>query len=181
MTATWTLPAWAVLATVLGLVLALLLAAVALLVGRRDRAASRLADDVLRAEVAALAAEVARWQGRRAPAGARASRDPADPTGAAAPAVAEFRITTLGEEPSAPGPVPTVAPPLFADTVLRETVVHATSLAAGVKRALAPETRARIRVEMRREVKRARKHRRAEAKRLLREQAARQRTAMDVA
>ncbi len=65
---------------------------------------------------------------------------------------------TLGE----PVPARVVPAPLFADLVLRESVVQAASLAAGVRRALAPQTRARIRVEMRQEVRRARKQRRTD-------------------
>lgn len=80
-------------------------------------------------------------------------------------------ITRLGEdEPVAPTPaVPVVEGRLFADLVLREGVVQAAALAHGVRRALAAETRHRIRVEMRRELKLARKQRRADlraAKRL---------------
>lgn len=80
-------------------------------------------------------------------------------------------ITRLGEdhdEESAPA-VPMVEGRLFADLVLRETVVQAASLAHGVRRALAPATRNRIRFEMRRELKLARKQRKADlraAKRL---------------
>jgi hypothetical protein len=65
--------------------------------------------------------------------------------------------------------------PLFADLVLRESVVQAASLASGLRRALAPETRNRIRFEMKREVKRARKQRRADLRRARREWEARQR------
>ena len=68
---------------------------------------------------------------------------------------------------------------LFADLVLRETVVKAASLAHGVRRALAPETRNRIRFEMRREVKRSRKQRRADTREARREWEARQRAASD--
>ena len=67
---------------------------------------------------------------------------------------------------------------LFADLVLRETVVKAAGLAHGVRRAWAPETRNRIRFEMKREVKRARKQRRADIKEARREWAARQRADM---
>ena len=49
---------------------------------------------------------------------------------------------------------------LFADLVLRESVVKGVSLVYGVRRALAPETRNRIRFQMRQEVKRSRKQRR---------------------
>ena len=78
-----------------------------------------------------------------------------------------FVITDLGLErstdPSAEPATP-VEPALFADIVLRETVVKAASLAHGVRRALDAETRNRIRFEMKREVKRARKQRRADTR-----------------
>jgi hypothetical protein len=90
----------------------------------------------------------------------------------------EFVITHLGE--TGPATAPAVAPvgapvvgvdavervdsALFADLVLRETVVKAASLTHGLRRALAPEVRNRIRFEMGREIKRARKQRRADLK-----------------
>jgi hypothetical protein len=67
---------------------------------------------------------------------------------------------------------------LFADIVAREAVVKAASWTHGVRRALAPEVRNRIRFEMRREVKRARKQRRADLKAALRDLQARERAAM---
>jgi hypothetical protein len=75
----------------------------------------------------------------------------------------EFVITDLGR------PEPPTAPvhldgPAFADVVLRETVVKAASLVHGIRRGLAPETRNRIRFEMRQEVRRSRKQRRADLK-----------------
>lgn len=86
------------------------------------------------------------------------------------PAEREYVITRLGEdEPAERAPVPMVEGRLFADQVLRESVVHAASLAHGVRRALAPATRNRIRFEMRRELKLARRQRKADlraAKRL---------------
>jgi hypothetical protein len=96
----------------------------------------------------------------------------------------EYVITHLGEPGTgleeagqagtAPVPVRLTAP-AFADTVLRETVVQTASLVQGVRRALAPETRNRIRFEMKREVKRARKDRKVEVKEALREYRARRR------
>jgi len=68
---------------------------------------------------------------------------------------------------------------LFADLVLRESVVKAGALAYGVRRALAPESRNRIRFEMGREVKRARKERRAELRAARRDVRARGRSALD--
>ena len=99
----------------------------------------------------------------------RPSRDHADAD--------EFVITRLGVEPESE-PVPTVEPRLFADLVLRESVVKAAALAYGVRRGLAPANRNRIWFEMRREVKRARKERRAEEREAIREWRARQRAAV---
>ena len=89
----------------------------------------------------------------------------------------EFVITRLGVEPESE-PVPTVEPRLFADLVLRESVVKAAALAYGVRRGLAPANRNRIWFEMRREVKRARKERKAEEREAIREWRARQRAAV---
>ena len=89
----------------------------------------------------------------------------------------EFVITRLGVEPESE-PVPTVEPRLFADLVLRESVVKASALAYGVRRGLAPANRNRIWFEMRREVKRARKERKAEEREAIREWRARQRAAV---
>jgi hypothetical protein len=66
---------------------------------------------------------------------------------------------------------------LFADIVARETVVKAASWTAGLRRALAPETRNRIRFHVRQEIRRAGRERRAETKRALRELRARERAA----
>jgi hypothetical protein len=64
---------------------------------------------------------------------------------------------------------------LFADIVARESAIKAVGLAHGLRRALAPEVRNRIRFEMKREVLRARKQRRADLKAALREFRARER------
>ena len=78
----------------------------------------------------------------------------------------DYVITTL----------PLVAPPAasvpddareaagFVSLAVGESLVRAVSLAHGVRRALSPENRQRIRFEMRREVKRARKQRRADTR-----------------
>lgn len=89
----------------------------------------------------------------------------------------EFVITNLGEPE--PEPAPQIDKTLFADIVLRETVVKAASFAHGLRRALDPETRNRIRFEMGREVKRARKQRRADTRQAVREWQARQRSGLD--
>src|SRR4051794_39672172 len=89
----------------------------------------------------------------------------------------EYLITRVGER-EVTEPAPTVPAPVFADLVLKETVVQTASLFHGLRRALAPETRNRIRFHMRQEVKRSRKQRRAELREVRREWAASQRAAM---
>jgi hypothetical protein len=87
----------------------------------------------------------------------------------------EFVITRVGEIEPPVEPVPTVPAPVFADLVLKETVVQTASLVQGLRRALAPETRNRIRFHVRQEVKRSRKQRRADERDFRRAWAARQR------
>jgi hypothetical protein len=95
------------------------------------------------------------------------------------PAATEYVITGLGDEAPPGGVAPSrVDGPLFADIVLRETVVKAASLAHGVRRGLAPATRNRIRFEMKQEVRRSRKQRRADLKAAQRDLHARNRRAM---
>lgn len=67
---------------------------------------------------------------------------------------------------------------LFADLVMRETVVKAAAFGYGVRRAMRPESRNRIRFEVKREVKRSRKARRDEFKQVRREMRDRQRAAV---
>jgi hypothetical protein len=102
-------------------------------------------------------------------------------TGAGAPSStngdAEYVITRLGDELENE-PAPAVEPRLFADIVLRESVVKAASFVYGVRRGLSPANRNRIWFEMRREVKRARKERKAEEREAVREWRARQRAAV---
>lgn len=89
----------------------------------------------------------------------------------------EYTITRVGDVVAAPDHAP-VRPPTpggFADLLLRESVIRLGSLAHGVRRALAPETRNRIRFEMKRDVKRARKQRRSDMRAAHREWQARQR------
>ena len=86
----------------------------------------------------------------------------------------EYRITGLGEpEPDAePAPLQRA---VFADLLLRESVIRLGSLGHGVRRAMSAETRNRIRFEMKREVKRSRKQRRVEQREAYRDWQARQR------
>jgi hypothetical protein len=101
------------------------------------------------------------------------------PTTASVSSPAEFVITGLGSEQRDEGSEPpAVDGAVFADMVLRETVVKAASLAHGVRRGLAPATRNRIRFEMRQELRRARKQRRADLKAAQRDLHARQRATL---
>ncbi len=147
----WTAPAWAVVALVAGVLLAVLV--LVLLVAATRRALVRV-----RHEADALVGRVAELEQRLA---AQETAAPGVPAATEA-ADREYVITHLGEEPEAAAAAPVVPAPVFADLVLRESVVQAATLAAGLRRALSPETRHRIRFEMRREVKRARKQRRAD-------------------
>ena len=92
-------------------------------------------------------------------------------------------VITRMDEPTVHDELVPVAVPidgrLFADIVARETVVRAASWTAGLRRALAPETRNRIRFHVRQETRRAGRERRAETKQALREFRARERAATD--
>lgn len=92
----------------------------------------------------------------------------------------EYTITELGQRRAGGvlSAVPTVPAPQFVDILLRESLIRTASIAAGLRRALAPEVRNRIRFEMKREVKRSRKQRKADLKQARREWQARQRAAV---
>jgi DNA gyrase/topoisomerase IV subunit A len=152
------------------LALLALVLAVALL---RMRSRTRLELEEAHAETGRLRAQIDQIERRLATPAARQR------------AVEEYTITGLGtdlgtslgrsadtEEP------PTIDRALFADLVLRETVVRAASLAHGVRRALAPETRNRLRFEVRREIRRSRKKRKADLREARRDWESRQRAAM---
>lgn len=166
-------PVWAVAAVAAGLLVLIAVLIAATLRGRRV-IARRL--DAANAEAEALRIRVEEIQRRvTAPPAARDER--------------EYVITGFegGSDTSSLVPrdnyttsVRTVPAPMFADIVLRETVVQAAALAAGLRRALSPESRNRIRFEMRREVKRARKQRRADLREARREWEARQRARVDL-
>lgn len=90
-----------------------------------------------------------------------------------------YVITAIDDEQQVE-PQPATAVParidgkLFADIVARESVIKAAGLAHGLRRALSAENRNRIRFEMKREVKRSRKQRRADLKAALRQFQARE-------
>lgn len=153
----------AVLVTLAGVLAALLL---------KERARSREALAKTQTEAADLRARVDALAAR-ATAQERARREPE-----------EFVITHLGE----PDPEDDFANPaagnqgridgkLFVDLVVRESVVKAAALTHGVRRALAPEVRNRIRFEMKREIKRARRSRKDEFRQVRDEMRARARAA----
>ncbi|WP_193609062.1 hypothetical protein [Nocardioides lijunqiniae] len=163
----WSVPAWTIVSA---LVVVLLLAAALVLStvrGRRRAARDRAAAQAESAQLREQVAEIARRLDAAvaAPVPARPAADASD-----------YVITRIG---TAEEPAPVVPAPVFADLVMRESVVRAASLVAGLRRALAPETRNRIRFEMRREVKRSRKQRRADLKTARREWEARQRADVD--
>ena len=88
----------------------------------------------------------------------------------------EYTITQVGDVVASDhAPVRPPTPGGFGDLLLRESVIRLGSLAHGVRRALAPETRNRIRFEMKRDVQRARKQRRSDMRAAHREWQARQR------
>lgn len=107
---------------------------------------------------------------------------------AAAPAASEpvveteaspYVITGLDGAPRATAASSAVPPAqridgrLFTDIVARETVVRAASWTHGVRRALSPESRNRIRFQVRQQAKQARRDRRTEVREALREYRAR--------
>lgn len=149
----WIVPGAALLLVVL-VVLALLI----LLVTVRDRrrVAAELAQT--RAEAAELRAKV----DELAQQSIVSDRPPA-----------EFVITDIDRRDRVPAE--RIEGRLFADIVLRETVVKVAAAVGGVRRALSPEVRNRVRFEMKREVKRARKERKQELKQARRDLHARQR------
>jgi hypothetical protein len=159
-------PVWAVVAVASGLLFLCVVLVAATLRARR-RVARRL--EAALAEAEALRVQVEEIQRRLAePPAARDER--------------EYLITGLDTSSLVPrdDAVPAVPAPLFADMVLREAVVQAGALVAGLRRALSPESRNRIWFEMRREVKRARKQRRADLREARREWEARQRAGVDL-
>jgi len=164
-------PAWVVVAVAAGLLLVVGALVIATLRARR-RIARRL--DAAHAEAEELRHQVEEIR--------RRLEEPAPVRDAQ-----EYVITEMGggfetgaSAPSSTTGVPMVPAPLFADMVLRESVLQAAALAAGLRRALSPESRNRIRFEMRREVKRARKQRRADLRAARREWEARQRSRVDL-
>ena len=144
------------------------LALVALLLALRARRRARRAESL----VATLAGRIDLLEsaGAVSPTPATGFREPDADADAKT-----YVITRL--DPDAGPPARPIDGRLFADIVARETVVKAASWTAGLRRALAPETRNRIRFHVRQETKQAGRERRAETKQALREFRARERAA----
>lgn len=111
----------------------------------------------------------------------RSEASSASRTEAARDGEPSYVITDLVLDTPSPRPEPvvpgTVDPARFADTLAKESAVRAAGLVHGLRRALSPEVRHRIRFEMRQEAKRARSQRRADLKAALRDLRARERAA----
>lgn len=173
-------PAWLAVATVLALV-ALLGAVVALTLSLRrvrretERLLAATARDAeeLRVQLADLDEAL-----KRQAAMATASNLP-DRVPVAVVDDREYLITDLhrGRGPQVPARI--VPAPVFADILLRESVIKTAALAAGIRRALSPEIRNRIRFEMKREVKRSRKDRKLMLKAARRDWETRQRSGLE--
>jgi hypothetical protein len=166
------LPAWA-LGAAAGVVILLALLIVLLSIGARRNAQRRLLESEaseaeLRERLEALEKKLTQPE----PGSRRQRRNEK-----------EYVITSLADdgEPVQVERVEqrTLTAPAFADAVFRETMVHSAALVHGVRRALSPEVRFKIRYEMHREVKRSRKDRKSEMRDALREYRARQRAAVD--
>lgn len=166
---------WLDLALVAGLLLALGAAVALAVVLRRERHRAGAEVAASRADAAALRERVDRLESRLPSAGETAETARAGEAAESAEsddAEGSYVITALGDREPRPAETPRIEGRLFADLVLRETVVRAAGLAHGVRRAVSPENRFRMRYAYSREVKAARKRRRAELRRLRRTAAA---------
>ncbi|MDN4161590.1 hypothetical protein [Nocardioides abyssi] len=170
----WSLPVWAVVAAAVALLVLLAVTLVLGVTAARGRRRAEQAAARARVEAEELRARVEAVEQRLLASDAPPATRPAE----------EYVITRVGDldAPDGAGPAaadraPVVPAPLFADVVLRESVVQVGSLAAGLRRALAPETRNRVRFEVRREVRRSRKQRRADQRAARRDWEARRRAA----
>lgn len=172
MTQDWSVPGWAVLAAAGVLVLSFVVLG-ALRRAARRRVVAQMAQTQHAAQ--ALAEQVARLEARLAGLAEKTTA----PTKTSREVRADYVITRMGDaddEPNREGQYAPLHRAVFADLLLRETAVRVAGLGAGLRRALAPETRNRIRFEMKQEVKRSRKQRKADLRVAHREWEARQRS-----
>lgn len=129
-----------------------------------------------RAEVADVRSEAEELRSRLGALDARLAAL-SEPAAEPDPDDADYLITDVGStevastREASPDPAGGPRPDgrLFTDLVVRETIVKAGALTYGLRRALSPASRNRIRFEMRQEVQAARKQRRASRKAELRE------------
>jgi len=156
---------------------------VTMVVVRRERAHTATALAAARVEATGLRRRLEELERRLEPPADRSDAADADADAADAEGYLITDVVSGGstsEEGAAPGRhAPPMNPPLFVDLVLRESVVRSAAFVHGVRRALAPETRHRIRFQMRQEVKRSRKQRRVDVRAAKRHLADSERAAMN--
>ena len=152
-------------AAVLGLVVVVL----ALALQRRGRRRARRELAAAQAETMLLRERLEVLEERAA----TLERDSAELTKTIADDQASYLITDAGLE----RPEPNVPDRVVLSTTFGEPLVKVVSFGHGLARALSPETRKRIRFEMKREVRRARKQRRRETKQAWRQMRADERSA----
>ena len=179
MTSALVVPAWAAIVTVV--LVAGLAIAVVRLGGevRRTREETRRVLDRAAADAESLREELSGLEQRLAEEAERARTLERKPyPGITVVDDREYVITELAQgRRGALAAAPTLPAPVFADILVRESLIRTASIAAGLRRALSPEVRHRVRFEMKREVKRSRRQRRADLKQARRDLAARQRSA----
>lgn len=154
-------------------VAAVALAGALLVVVLRHDSRTRQELERARAEAESLRARLAELERAREAA-------QATPRGGAVPA--EFLITDVGVEPVGKvGSAPEVPDGVVLSATLGEPLVKAVALAHGLRRALAAESRNRIRFAMRQELRRSRRQRRREMKQAWRQMRASERASGDAA
>lgn len=172
------IPSWLAVATLVALVV--LIGAVVVL-GRQVGASRRQTEELLAraaGDADALREELAGLQARLA--ARTAGLDLPQRVPVATVDDREYVITELAQRSGPRVPARVVPAPMFADILLRESVIKTAAVAAGLRRALSPEIRNRIRFEMKREVKRSRKERKLMLRQARRDWEARQRAGVEV-
>lgn len=178
MTSALAVPDW--LAVVTALALVVLVAAV-LVLQRGLRAARRHTEELLAAAASDADALRERLAGLEVQLRTRAvATETRERVPVAVVDDREYLITELGNDRGPKVPARIVPAPQFADILLRESVIKTAALAAGLRRALTPEVRNRIRFEMKREVKRSRKERKVMLRAARRDWESRQRQGIEV-
>ncbi len=178
MTSALAVPDWLAVVTVLALVA---LAVAVLVLQRALRTARRHTEELLAAAASDTEALRERLAGLEVQLRTRASAvETRERVPVAVVDDREYLITELGSTRGPTVPARVVPAPQFADILLRESVIKTAALAAGLRRALSPEVRNRIRFEMKREVKRSRKERKVMLRAARRDWESRQRQGVEV-